>query len=149
MQGTKAHLVQHCIAVAQGRVQALENELADLRQAAGAEGKSTAGDKHETGRAMLHLEQEKLLKQRAEAQSLVAELERVRMPDTARIGTGSLIGTDRGTFLIAAGLGKVEWEGRPVFVLSPKAPVATALMGHKVGDSVTANGAVFSILSVQ
>jgi len=145
----KADLLQHCISVAQGRLQALENELAYLRDAAGAEGKSTAGDKHETGRAMVHLEQEKLLRQQAEAQALVAELERIKVQVTAHIAIGSLVHTDRGTFLIAAGLGKVEWKGRPVFVLSPKAPVAAALMGRTVGDSVTANGAVFRILSVQ
>ncbi len=148
MQGSKADLLQHCIAVASSRVQALDDELAYLRDAAGAEGRSTAGDKHETGRAMVHLEQEKLTRQRAEAKALLAELERTVAIGTARIGIGSLVVTQCGTFLIAAGLGKVEWSGGEVFVLSPKAPVAAALMGHAVGETVSANGTVFRVEEV-
>ena len=41
----------------------IQTQLGELKEANTNETKSTAGDKHETGRAMVHLEQEKLYSQ--------------------------------------------------------------------------------------
>lgn len=49
------------------RIQHLQLALDDAMQATADDSKSTAGDKHETSRAMAHLEQEKLGSQFSEA----------------------------------------------------------------------------------
>ncbi|MCF8255908.1 MAG: 3-oxoacyl-ACP synthase [Flavobacteriales bacterium] len=146
----KSALLNHCISVARQKVQSLETELTSTQQSTASEGKSTAGDKHETARAMMHLEQEKLHRQIAEAQMLLAELERIDAKvNHTRVGLGSLITTDRGMFFIAAGLGKVEFEGTPYFVVSVQAPLSAQLLGKAVGEKVGMNGVVYEIRAVE
>jgi len=146
----KSALFDHCTRLAQEKVNALEAELTSTQESTTSEGKSTAGDKHETGRAMMHLEQEKLHRQLAEAQALVAELERIdaKVKHT-KVGLGSLIITDKGMFFIAAGLGKVEFEGAPYFVVSAKAPISAQLIGKAVGEKVGMNGVVYEVRAVE
>ena len=125
-------------------------ELNATREATTSESKSSAGDKHETGRAMMHLEQEKLHMQLAEAQRIVAELARIDATAVhPQIGLGSLVKTDKTTFLLAAGLGKVHFEGMAYFVVSTKAPIAAQFLGKTAGDKVNMNGAMYDIQSVQ
>lgn len=146
----KEQLLAHCTGIAKSKVEALEQELIATREATTSESKSTAGDKHETGRAMMHLEQEKLHKQLAEAQSVLAELTRVDPRVLhAKIGLGSLFKTNKGVFFLAAGLGRVEFEGISYFVLSTKAPIAIKFIGKEVGDKVEMNGMMYDILSVE
>ena len=146
----KSKLLAHCIELANSKVAALEHELHATRESATSESKSTAGDKHETGRAMMHLEQEKLHKQLAEAQAIVAELERIdSVAVHTQIGLGSLVQTNKTTFLLAAGLGKVEFEGTTYFVVSTKAPIAAQFLGKSARDKVNMNGTVYDIQSVE
>jgi transcription elongation GreA/GreB family factor len=146
----KSALYLHCKRLAQQKVNSLEAELTSTQESTTSEGKSTAGDKHETGRAMMHLEQEKLHRQLAEAQALVAELERIDATvKHAKVGLGSLITTDKGMFFIATGLGKVEFEGTAYFVVSAKAPISMQLWGKALGDKVGMNGAVYEIWAVE
>lgn len=145
----KAPLLQHCIEIANSKVAALEQELNATQESATSESKSTAGDKHETGRAMMHLEQEKLHKQLAEAQIIVAELERIDVSKVhSHIGLGSLVKTDKAAFLLAAGLGKVAFEGATYFVVSTKAPIVAQFLGKSAGDKVKMNGTMYDIQSV-
>ena len=145
----KSKLLAHCIELANSKVEALEQELSATRESATSESKSTAGDKHETGRAMMHLEQEKLHKQLAEAQTIVAELDRIDATAIhTQIGLGTLVKTDKTTFLLAAGLGKVDFEGATCFVVSTKAPIAAQFLGKIAGDKVNMNGTVYDIQSV-
>ena len=146
----KKRLLNHCIQIAHSKASALESELDATRESTTSESKSTAGDKHETGRAMMHLEQEKLHKQLAEAQTIVAELERIEATAIhTQVGLGTLVRTDKTIFLLAAGLGKVEFEGTSYFVVSTKAPIAAQFLGKSAGDKVNMNGTVYDIQSVE
>lgn len=145
----KERLLKYCLAVAKKKVQLLEAEIDYAQQSTASEGKSTAGDKHETGRAMMHLELEKLQRQLAEAQVLVSELERIDPAvGHSRAGLGALITTDKGIFVLATGLGKVEFEGTVYLVVSVKAPISIQFLGKRVGDEVRMNGVAYKIRSV-
>lgn len=120
-----------------------------MRDAVQSESKSTAGDKHETGRAMIHLEQEKLHQQLVEAKLMVAELQQVDTKPTTKIALGSLVKTKKGTFYLAASLGKVELDATDYFVVSVKAPIAKQFLGKQAGESANMNGMVYDILAVE
>lgn len=145
----KAALYKTCLELANAKVQALEKELAAMRDAVQSESKSTAGDKHETGRAMIHLEQEKLHQQLVEAKLMVAELQQVDTKPTTKIALGSLVKTKKGTFYLAASLGKVELDATDYFVVSVKAPIAKQFLGKQAGESANMNGMVYDILAVE
>ena len=121
-----------------------------MRDAVQTESKSTAGDKHETGRAMIHLEQEKLQKQLAESKSVVAEMEQIKAENTfEKAQKGALVETNRTMFFVAVGLGKVNLDGTDIFVISAQSPIAKQMLGKKQGDSFNMNGTEYVITSVE
>lgn len=146
----KTALYNHCWELASDKVNALEAELVSMREAVQSESKSTAGDKHETGRAMIHLEQEKLQKQLAEAQSIVAELEQIK-PDQKfeTVQKGALVQTNRAAFYIAVGLGKINLNGTDIFVVSSQSPIAKQMLGKRSAESFNMNGTEYAITSIQ
>ena len=103
--------------------------------------KSSAGDKHETGRAMVQLEQEKIGNQLLELEAMYNELQKLEHQNTSlTISKGSLIETTSGLFYLSVGLGKVIIENTTFFVLSPQSPFGKQLIGLKKGDVVMFNG---------
>lgn len=146
----KAQLLTYCLNLAKRKLAALEEELGSTREATTSEDKSTAGDKHETGRAMMHLEQEKLHKQLAEAANMVAELLRIDASNQQNsVKLGSLVFTDRTTFYLAAGLGKVTFENKDYFVVSVQAPISNLMMGKQLGERFSLNGTEYVITGIE
>jgi hypothetical protein len=118
--------------------QSLLNELAHGAENAS---KSSAGDKHETGRAMVQLEQEKIGNQLLELEAMYNELQKLEHQKTSStISKGSLIETSSGLFYLSIGLGKVIIENETIFLLSPQSPFGKQLVGLKKDDVVLFNG---------
>lgn len=119
------------------RIVQLNAALNDALDATANETKSTAGDKHETGRAMAQLEQEKLGSQLGEAHKLKEMLSRINPDETCTsVCSGCLVETDLGTFYVSVGIGAVTVEGQSIFCMTPLAPLCSAMMGKKAGDSI-------------
>lgn len=146
---TKLQLHQHCLQLAQQQVDRLLTVQAELKEALGSESKSTAGDKHETGRAMIQLEQERAGEQLRQAEQQLSAIQAIELEQkTAKVQLGSLVQTDKGLFYIAVGLGKVLIDDKTYFVVSPSAPVAQAMLGNRAGDEITFNGQMFTIVTI-
>ncbi len=124
--------------------------MAELKDALGSESKSTAGDKHETGRAMIQLEQERAGHQLRQAEELLLALQAINtmLPPTETIQLGSLAITDKGSFYISVGLGKITLDGKLYYAVSPTAPIAVALLGKRVGDGPVFNGQQMVVKSI-
>jgi hypothetical protein len=121
----------------------------DLSDALGSEQKSTAGDKHETGRAMIHLEMEKSQHQLQAVDQMKVQLSRISAAQQLeQVGFGSLIVTDRDTFLVGVGLGKQVILGKVIYCLGMDAPIAKGLMGKITGESIFFNGSYQQIVAI-
>lgn len=145
----KQHLYNYCQSLVQQKINETEAALQAARTAAHEETKSSAGDKYETGRAMMHLEQEKLVGRRTEAGRLKKVLDQIdpaRSP--ARVALGSLVETNIGWFFVAVGLGNVALEQQACFVISPAAPIGQALMDKSAGEELMFNGRTVHIVRV-
>ncbi|CAN5289134.1 hypothetical protein BH09BAC1_BH09BAC1_08590 [soil metagenome] len=147
----KNELHQHCLYLAQEQVDNLNAIQAELKEALGSESKSTAGDKHETGRAMIQLEQERAGHQLRQAEELLLALQSINvlLPPADSVQLGSLASTTKGSFYISVGLGKVLLEEVQYFVVSPTAPVAAALIGKRVGEKAVFNGQEVVVLGIE
>jgi len=111
-----------------------------------AETKSTAGDKYETARAMIHIEQEQINRQLAEALSQQSMLAQIDFSITAaHIIRGSLVDTDQGLFFIATGIGRVVVEDTIIYAISPQSPLGAKLSGLSVGGSAVINGKTYTV----
>jgi hypothetical protein len=131
------------------RISELEILMAELKESLENESKSSAGDKHETGRAMVQLEQEKLSKQMTELLLMRRILEQINPSiKHVKIGIGSLVETTMGWYFISVGLGPIEKDGKVIFVLNPQAPLGQKLVGKKVGESIDMNGKIEEIHQV-
>ena len=64
----KENLYLQCVDFVENRFQTIQKTIDEIQESLTSETKSSAGDKHETGRAMLQLEREKAGNQLAEIQ---------------------------------------------------------------------------------
>ena len=145
----KLRLFQHCKETLLQRIDTALAAMNDAQQAANAEEKSSAGDKYETARGMAQLNKEMYAGQ---LQAHRAQLARLNLIDPApfydSIRPAALVRTDTMTCFIATGLGKIVFEDFHVSVLSADAPLASALLNHRVGESLSFNARVISILEI-
>ena len=132
--------------------QRINNSLTAIKNAqesANTEVKSSAGDKHETGRAMAQLETENNAKQLAESNKLRHVINQINPnKNSEKIETGALAVTSLGTFYIAISIGKVSLNNKEFFVISAVSPIGQTLLNAKKGDKVKFNGKEIQVLDV-
>lgn len=128
----------------------LQKKLQDLIESTKNETKSSAGDKYETSRAMLQIEQDNVRKQQKQALEKKASFEKIDFDLTpARVSIGSLVKTDKNYFFITVALGKTEVNGSTVIAISPQSPLGSKLLGLKSEETVNMNGTVYTIKSFE
>jgi hypothetical protein len=140
-----AQLLQHL----EQNIAETEQAIASAKESRDNESKSSAGDKYETGRAMMQIELEnngrQLEKSRAAKQDLL-QLDLLEAHSVA--GLGSLIYTNEGTYFISIGFGKLELSEQPYYAISLASPIGQALKNAKVGDNVSFQGKVLEVLHI-
>lgn len=123
--------------------------IKDAQRGLSSESKSSAGDKHETGRAMLQLEAEKLGAQYQEILKVINfHKQLVVEEDHTHIKLGSLVKTNIGLFYLTTGLGSIKDENYSIFNLSIKAPISKLLLGKKAEEQFVFNNKTIKIISL-
>lgn len=145
----KSKTVLACKTLLEEKLSFLTSTLADATDAGNNETKSTAGDKHETGRAMMQLEQEKLGQQLLELENQKKDFDKIDFSIKSKtIINGSFIETNKGYFLIASAIGKISVDEKIVYVISPKSPLALKLLGLKEKEMIDFNGIDYIIITI-
>ena len=131
------------------QIETLQNQIADLTIDAQNDAKSSAGDKHETGLAMMHLEQEKL---NAKLTDLINHKKLVqKLPEnevTTKIGLGSLVKTDKAMFYVSIAFLAFKVQNQMVMFISSSAPLMQVLLNKEVGTEVVFNNISYKILEI-
>lgn len=140
LQKIKEEILNQCQNYVDQRLQRIQNTIADIQESLTSETKSSAGDKHETGRAMLQLEREKAGKQLAEVQKLQEILAKINSSASEHIHLGSLVITSQGDYFISISVGKLSVEDKPYFAIAANSPIGKLLLGKTTGDSFSFNG---------
>ncbi len=141
--------MKHCWKFVTKKEQGINKISQALQESLNAETKSSAGDKHETGRAMVQLEQEKLGKQLFELNQMKQILQRVDSVETTdKIRLGSWVKTDENQFFVAISAGYLDVPTGKVFCISAASPVGQLLLGKQKGDSFELNIKQIKILEV-
>ena len=127
----------------------LKNDLAEMKASKENETKSTAGDKHETARAITQTKEDQLNTQLNETLSQKAQLEAIDISQSHSIITkGSVVKTNKGYFFVSVALGKITVDEKVVFSLSPQSPLGSKLMGQAINHKVVVNGNQYIIEKV-
>lgn len=145
----------HCKNLLEQRIYNAQLAMKTAQESANSEDKSSAGDKYETSRAMGQLDRDMNAKQLAEAQTELHALMKINIELLSEIAiAGSMVETNHGIYFIAAGIGAVEFppgvipRHSKVVILSPKAPLALAMLGKKRGDVFLFNEKKFEIVAI-
>jgi transcription elongation GreA/GreB family factor len=145
----KQKIKSHYIQLLEAKIHALQNQIADLATDAQNDAKGSAGDKHETALAMMHLEQEKRNQKLTEISNQKNILEVIDSSVLHKvIVLGSMVKANEIYFFIATALPQITLDGATVFGVSPEAPIGVQFMGKKAGDSIQVNAITYKIESV-
>lgn len=146
---TKQDILQGALQKVVSRMGELTLLLDELHQSMENDTKSSAGDKHETARAMAQLEQEKLSKQLQEFVQMKSILHQINpSKEHIQVCMGSLVQTSEGWYFLSVGLGQVTVGDTNVFALNPQAPIGQKLIGKRVGEEVEFGGRRLKINSI-
>jgi hypothetical protein len=120
----KRKLYDHCVKFIDKRIDTAREAIRIAQESANDETKSSAGDKYETGRAMMQLEIEKNMMQLQEALKQKEILESIDLDRAAAtIQLGSLAVTDDELFFIAISLGLQVIDKNRYAIISPSTPI--------------------------
>lgn len=145
----KQHLYEQCVNFVEERFKKIQNQIQEIQESLTSETKSSAGDKHETWRAMLQLEREKAGQQLAEVEKLKEAISKIDPTKSSDIiGLGSVIITSKANYFIAISAGEFKVEPQSFFAISPNTPIGLLLMGKKVGEVVVFRDSNFVIESI-
>ena len=133
----KQELYSQCLNFVESRIEAIKRNIEEIQQSLLSETKSSAGDKHETGRAMIQLEREKAGEQLRDAEALKEVLFKVNpLSTTLKITLGSVVYTSDLNYFIAISTGQIRINGIAFFAISPQTPIGQKLIGKTIGDEV-------------
>ena len=133
----KLELYDFCLEFVDNRFQIIQNTIKEIQESLLSETKSSAGDKHETGRAMLQLEREKVGNQLAEIQKLKTILNKVNSEAKhQKIALGSVVYTTQSNYFIAISAGEIVLDSKRFYAISQATPIAKLLISKTVGDEV-------------
>ena len=145
----KEILYQACCNQVEKRMSTIEETIQSHQASLESETKSSAGDKHETGRAMLQLEMEKAGQQLASAQQMKETLAKINIEENATIiRLGSMVYTSMGIFFLSVSVGQIQVDGIGYFAISTSSPIGKLMLGKRDGDSFAWNGKEIQIHKV-
>ncbi len=149
MHPTKSQICQHLDALLDSRIDEALRAIAAAQEARNSDTKSSAGDKYETGRAMMQIEIDKNEFQLGKARALKTDLAKVNLlKSSPKVEFGSLVITAQETYFISIGVGKLVVDGQVVYAISVASPIGNLLQNKAVGDEIEFQGRKLKVLEI-
>ena len=139
MKEIKKKIFIACTNFVHDRADTVQNIINSNQQALSSETKSSAGDKHETGRAMLQLEMEKASQQLSSINDMKSVLSKISLENSDNVKLGSLVVTNHINYFLAVSAGEIKIENQVYYAISPSSPIGKLLLGKRVGEVITYN----------
>ena len=146
---TKEQLYAFCHRFLNDRFNIISTRIQQIQKSLETETKSSAGDKHETGRAMLQLEREKAGNQLLEVQKQLEVFAKVNVSSRSEIARlGSLVKTDKANYFLAVSAGLIIVDAINYYAVSISSPIGKAILGKSTSHVITFNGTTQKIIEV-
>ncbi len=145
----KQSLIKQCEEIVQQKIDMFEKLMNESQESANNETKSSAGDKFETGRAMMQAERDKNAQQLSEAMRVKMKLDLLKRTSVSeKISFGSIVITSFGNYFISISAGRLIVDNEKYFAISPQAPLAQILLQKKTEDIIEFNDREIKIIEV-
>ena len=145
----KKILFSHCKAHLEKKIEILELQKKSLQKDLTSEIKSSVGDKHETGRAMIQLELEKLGNQIHKIELNYQRLNTIKDFKTSSIvSLGSIIFTNKANYFLAVAADSCKINSKVFYCISSQSPIGKLLIGKKINECIVFNDVQSTILEI-
>jgi len=142
----KKEILQHLKKTVLEKINLLKTQISNLTTDAQNDAKGSAGDKHETSLAMMHLEQEKLSTKLEQTIIQYQTLQKINIDfEHQFIALGSLVNTQNAVFFVSEALPQFVYKEIIIFPLSINAPIFSELKGKKQGETLFFNSKKINI----
>ncbi|MEN8122694.1 MAG: 3-oxoacyl-ACP synthase [Bacteroidota bacterium] len=132
------------------KIETSKKAIKSAKEARDNDTKSSAGDKYETGRAMMQIELEKSEKQLNNSLNLKQDLSLIDIQkEYKRIEFGSLVITNQGNYFISIGIGKIEVNNENYYAISLASPIGKLLYNKKINDKFQFQEREFIIRNIE
>ncbi|WP_028374750.1 hypothetical protein [Leeuwenhoekiella sp. MAR_2009_132] len=145
----KKELIQELKERLNKRLEQLRETKAGLIESRESDGKSSAGDKYETGVEMIQQEMERTQGQIDQTEKQKEVLSRISLTPNTIIGDGSLVLTDKASYFIGIPFGELKLATGNVYCISTASPIGELLTGAQVGETVTFRDQVIKIVEIK
>lgn len=138
----KKQLLDACFQFVEEKSNTITKSISSNKKDLFSETKSSAGDKHETGRAMIQLEMEKAGQQLSEINLMNDVLKKIDFKKSSEvICLGSCVKTTQATYFLAISVGKINLNSKDYYAVSTNSPIGKQLLGKHIGDIILFNNA--------
>lgn len=145
----KQELYNRCELFINDRLETVLKKIEELQKALLTETKSSAGDKHETGRAMVQLEREKAGRQLAEINKVKEVFNKVKIEKHSnKVTLGTLVYTTQANYFIAISVGEIVINKAHFFAISANTPMGKILLSKTAGDIINFNNQTIEIKKI-
>lgn len=127
----------------------INDVISEIEISLQSETKSSAGDKHETGRAMLQLEREKAgvqLSQICKIEEALSKIDTTK--ESENVSLGSIVYTTKSNYFIAISAGELQIDNERFYAVSPNTPIGKLLFGKTIRDEIVFNNTRINILKI-
>jgi len=145
----KENLLFQCSKLIEARHHKILQVIKDIENSLKEESKSTSGDKHHTGRAMLHIDRENAGNQLREIDMVCELLNKV--PSnliSENVKLGSLSYTSNGIYFISISAGILQHKSTTYYCVAPNSPIGLLLLGKRKNETFQFNSNTIEILKV-
>jgi len=145
----KDKLLEKVKELIENRMQTSYDAMEAAKNSANEEGKSSAGDKYETARAMGQLDREMNGRMYEQARQERLSLDKI---DTEtlfmKVAFGALVETTMGYFFVSIGAGVIDLDTIKFMTISPQAPIGQLIMGKTTTETFDFRGKIHKIIAI-
>ncbi len=143
----KEKLLARCIEI---KLESEKHTLAAMNEAQkSANEYGPARDRYDSFRSQLMRKRDMLAQQLAKVEEELRFLRQIKIDKVSTaIEPGTMAVLDSQTIFILLGIGKLDIDNNPYYVISPVVPLAIAMKDHKAGDSFTFRGKTMKIIEI-
>ncbi|KRP28798.1 MAG: 3-oxoacyl-ACP synthase [Cryomorphaceae bacterium BACL22 MAG-120619-bin32] len=145
----KTELLETCKKFVENRFKTVQEILLSFQNDLQSETKSSAGDKHETGRAMLQLEMEKTSQQLIGIKQMISVLDKIDISKKSKkIHLGSIVFTEKDSYFLSISAGKIILNNEVFYAISTSSPIGKLLLGKQENEQFLFNGNTLKIQKI-
>lgn len=144
---TKKALLDICIEKQEEAINELQLAIDDAQKQSNDYG--APKDRYDAFRTKLMRQRDMFAQQMAKANVLLTTLNQIDLNEPKnKVEFGAIVITNKQNIFVSAGIGKIEYNNKIWYAISPQVPVFQAMNGLQKGDSFKFNNNTFEIIDI-